>query len=184
MNKTRVWKVVGYSLIFIVMFFVMLIGVVLDTINAYPPGAIITMFGITGTRQEWFQNIFLVGIICIMIPTAILGGYVAGHYNLEVKKFIVVIIISLVIGSAIWDLFFVQLYVIPNNIDPTTFVPWFDPFGFGFLRIAEFTTELNVFKISEGVVWMDIEFLIFFSYLRLLIFGPLLIIVLWRFSKQ
>lgn len=183
MNHTRVLKVVGYSLIFIVMFFVMLVGVVLDTINAYPPDAIITMFGITGTRQEWFQNTFLVGIICIMIPTAILGGYVAGHYNLEFKKFLIVILISLVIGSAVWDLVFVQLYVIPNNIDLTTFVPWFDPFGLGFLQIAQFT-ELNIFKISEGVVWMDIEFLIFFSYLRLFLFCPLLAILIWRFSHD
>jgi hypothetical protein len=171
-------QVLGYGLFIWGTWFAILLGVLLDYINNVPLTESITLFGITGTRSEWFQNVFLMGIMTIMVPTLLLVGYLGRSYKLKLSHTFLIIITALIIGSAIWDLVFAMFFPLPE----TEFYWWFDPFGLGLIKGLNLM-NLATFKIEGGLILMDTEFMKFFSYLRLLIFVPLLIIELWRFTK-
>ena len=172
-------QVLGYGLFAWAVWFAILLGILLDYVNGFVEvDATVTLFGITGTRSEWFQNIFLMGIMTIMVPTLLIVGFIARSYNLKLSHTFLIIITALVIGSAVWDLFFAFFFPLPEE----QFYWWFDPFGLGFMHGLNLM-NLATFKIEHGLILMDTEFMKFFSYLRLFIFVPLLLIELWRFTK-
>jgi hypothetical protein len=166
MNQ-REKRIVAYSLLAVVIWLFILIGVLLDYIGTIIglQGAetTIMLFGISASASEWYQNLFLVGLISILLPTSILVGYIGGSYDLDIKIVALIIICALGVGSALWDLIYMYLYPLPTE----AFYWWFDPF-------------LTVFKFEQGIILMDAGFMRFFSYLRLLIFIPALCYILWR----
>lgn len=159
-------QVLLYSLFVIVTWLFILVGVLIDyvqTVAGVQGAENIMLFGITAHYNEWYQNLFLVGIISVLMPLSFYVGYLGGIYKLDAKTVGLIILCALGIGSALWDLLFLYLYPVSEDF----FFWWFDPF-------------LTVFKYEEGVVWMDAGFMRFFSYLRLLIFSPALVYQLWR----
>ena len=158
--QSQAGKVIGYGLFIWAIWFAILLGILLDYINGFvAAGEMVTLFGITGTRSEWYQNIFLFGIVTITFPTLLLVGYIGKSYNLKLSHTIIVIFTALIIGSAIWDLFFAFFYPLPEN----QFYWWFDPFGLGFLHGLNLI-NLTTLKIEGGIILMDTEFMKFFSY--------------------
>ena len=168
-------KLGAYLLITGFMLCVTVLFVMLDVIASYTGDnlQLITLLGHTATKQEWHQNIFLVGIFTISLPSAIAVGFYAGRNDLEPVTAGIFLVTTLIICSAVWDLLFLYIFLIPTNA--TDWVgPWFDPFGITIIQ------TLATLEVTKGLISMDADFLVFFSYLRLFIFLPALGYQLWR----
>jgi len=173
MNKKE--KFVAYLGVITLMFLITLLAVLLDILTAYQGEnlQVITFFGISATKQEWWQNLFLVGFFTIAVPLCILTGWYTGKQDLELHQVGILLILLYPLLSALWDIAYYYWFIIPTGFDQTYVGPWFDPFD---LAIA-----LGTMVWEQGYIGMDVEFMLTFAVLRVFIFLPILLYSIRRF---
>jgi hypothetical protein len=178
-HRVKIKNLLVYLAIIVCLIAVTFIGVFLDVINTLgvTGNPELTYWGYTATKQEWFQNLFLVGFITILIPAILIVGFFAGKQGISFIKLIILIATVYPLISAFWDILFYYLFVIPSGIPADTFVAWFDPFNLAL-------QPLGTIILEQGFIAMDVEGMLYFAYIRLLIFVPLLAYELYKWSQE
>jgi hypothetical protein len=175
LHRVNLKKFLAFLLIIICLLMVTVLGVFLDVLNSHyvSPTSEITFWGFTATKQEWFQNVFLVGFITLLIPFVGIVFYIAGKQQISFTKLIILLCTVYPLMSAFWDILFYYLFVIPLGIPADSFVAWFDPFNLAL-------QSLGTIILEQGFIAMDVEGMLYFAYIRLLIFVPLLAYELYK----